>query len=145
MINGRFGNTSGRPYLEAHIILPTLGLQGSVSFLVDTGADVTTLMPSDAVRLGVDFSTLQNPGLSYGAGGAFTEFTESGHLLVADGPTMLYGYDVNFALIPPAPDRLGNPSLLGRDVLNHWKITFDHSNGLVQAEVNSSDHQLPVI
>ena len=43
MLRGRFGDTSMRPYLEGRIFLPTIGIDGEASFLVDTGADKTTL------------------------------------------------------------------------------------------------------
>jgi hypothetical protein len=47
MLEGRIGILSGAPYIEARISFPRLGLQGLVSFLVDTGADGTVLMPAD--------------------------------------------------------------------------------------------------
>ena len=56
MIEGRFGNTSGRPYIEAHIDIPSLKISGSVSFLVDTGSDCTVLMQLDAARLKIDYT-----------------------------------------------------------------------------------------
>ena len=61
MLVGRFGNTSGAAFIEAYISLPDLALAGPVSFLVDTGADQTMLMPVDATRLGVDHAQLTNP------------------------------------------------------------------------------------
>ena len=39
MLKGRFGDTSGRPYIEGHILLPRLKKRGNVSFVFDTGAD----------------------------------------------------------------------------------------------------------
>jgi hypothetical protein len=47
MIEGRFGNTSGAPFLEGRIILLRFGVRGLVSFLVDTGADATIITPLD--------------------------------------------------------------------------------------------------
>lgn len=40
MLRGRFGDTSGRPYLEGRLFLPRLKLQGDISFIVDTGAEL---------------------------------------------------------------------------------------------------------
>ncbi len=45
MLIGRFGHTSGRPYFEARVVLPHLNVAGNVSFLLDTGADKSLLMP----------------------------------------------------------------------------------------------------
>ena len=58
MFSGRYGNTSGRPYLEARVILPNLKIGGDVSFIVDTGADRTVLMPIDVKRMGIDYKKL---------------------------------------------------------------------------------------
>ena len=58
MLQGRFGDTSGRPYLEGRFYIPRLGVQGNISFLVDTGADSTTLLPADANKLNIDHSEL---------------------------------------------------------------------------------------
>ena len=48
MLQGRFGDTSGRPYMSARVIVPRLNVTGNVSFIFDTGADFTMLMPADA-------------------------------------------------------------------------------------------------
>jgi Aspartyl protease len=69
MLEGRFGNTTTAPYLEGHIFFPRLGLRGLVSFLVDTGADGTVLMPADSKKLNVNFRSLRNPNSSQGVGG----------------------------------------------------------------------------
>jgi hypothetical protein len=59
-LRGRFGDASGAPYLEAHISFSRLRLRGFVSFLIDTGADGTVLMPADSKKLGIVFSSLRN-------------------------------------------------------------------------------------
>src|SRR5215467_11358638 len=84
MLQGRFGSASGAPYIEAHVSFPRLGLRGFVSFLVDTGADGTVLMPSDGKKLGVDFTTLINPTTSQGIGGSSQGFSEEVVLSVSD-------------------------------------------------------------
>lgn len=60
MLRGRFGDTSGRPYIEGHVFLPRLEKRGNVSFLFDTGAD-TSLMPVDGLRVGIDYAELELP------------------------------------------------------------------------------------
>lgn len=76
MLEGRFGNTSGAPYLEARISFPRLNLRGLVSFLVDTGADGTVLMPTDSRKLGIDFASLRDPTTPEGLGGPAHAFKE---------------------------------------------------------------------
>jgi hypothetical protein len=68
MLEGRLGNTSGAPYIEARVSFPRLKRRGLVSFLVDTGADGTVLMPADSKKLGIDFKSLKNPTTSQGIG-----------------------------------------------------------------------------
>lgn len=40
MIVGRFGDTTGRPYVEAIVWFERLKVRMNVSFLVDTGAEL---------------------------------------------------------------------------------------------------------
>src|SRR5436305_3620283 len=98
MLEGRFGNTSGAPYIEALVSFPRLRLRGLVSFLVDTGADGTVLMPTDSRKLGIDFRSLRNPTTSEGIGGAAQGFDENGVLSFSDR-SYIYSYlleDRNF-------------------------------------------------
>ena len=71
MLHGRFGATTNSPYFEARISIPELNVSGHVSFLPDTGADTTTLMPADGVRLGLPWDDLSkgNPMPATGIGG----------------------------------------------------------------------------
>ena len=61
MLVGRFGDTTRSRCMEAYVSFPRSGLRGSVSFLVDTGADASVLMPADARKLGVVLRRLTNP------------------------------------------------------------------------------------
>jgi translation initiation factor 2B subunit (eIF-2B alpha/beta/delta family) len=74
MLIGRFGDTTGRPYLEGRLVFPRLNLQHNVSFLVDTGADRTVIMPADAVTLGIDYSALTGNEAVGGIGGTLNMF-----------------------------------------------------------------------
>ena len=56
-ILGRYGDTSGSPYLEGRLVVPCLEISGDVSFLVDTGADYTALMPMDGEEMQVPFAS----------------------------------------------------------------------------------------
>ena len=58
MLRGRFGDTSKRPYLEGRLLIPRLRVWSDISFLVDTGADKTTLLPADSLKMGLDYNTL---------------------------------------------------------------------------------------
>src|ERR1700752_3800106 len=100
MLEGRFGNTSGSPYLEARISFPRLGLWGMVSFLVGTGADGTVIMPVDSKRIGIDFRRLRNPTTSEGIGGTARGFKEMAVLSFSDR-RHLYSYLLNIEISAP--------------------------------------------
>ena len=45
MLRGRFGHANKRPYIQGRLFIPRLENWSDVSFLVDTVADKTTLLP----------------------------------------------------------------------------------------------------
>src|SRR5437870_2566243 len=94
MLIGRFGAISGRPYMEGRLYLPRLGIQGSISFLLDTGADYSMLMPADAVRLGVPFDQLQGDSQPAGIGGSIHCFVEPAILVFTETKRALHAYDL---------------------------------------------------
>ena len=83
MIRGRFGNTSGRPHIEGRIFLPRIGVRGDISFLFDTGADESLLMPLDGLRMGIDYANLPDQASSSGIGGDYENFIEPAILIFA--------------------------------------------------------------
>ena len=130
MLEGRFGNTSGAPYIEARISFPRLQLWGLVSFLVDTGADGTVLMPTDSKKLGIDFKSLGNPTTSEGIGGAAQGFNETAVLSFSDR-SHVYSYLLTIEISAPTRRNHRFPSLLGRDILKQWRCVMDVDRGQI--------------
>jgi Retroviral aspartyl protease len=124
MLHGRFGDTSGAPYLEAHISFPRLRLRGFVSFLIDTGADGTILMPADSKKLRMDFSSLRNPTTSEGIGGISKGYNERGVISFSDR-RHIYTYVIKMEIAGPTVHNHRFPSLLGRDILKQWRLIID--------------------
>jgi Aspartyl protease len=112
MLIGRYGSTSGRPFMDAHITIPSLGVSGPVSFLMDTGADKTVIMPADSKRLGINYRNLRQASESIGIGGTSSDFLESGVLAVRDGK-FLHAYDIEF-IIMRRRKALENVSIVAR-------------------------------
>ncbi len=132
MLMGRYGNTSTAPYMEAFVSFPRLGVRGLVSFLVDTGADGSILMPADSTKLGVDFSKLRNPIESRGIGGVARGFEEICVLTFSD-KRYTYSYLLNHMEISArSKSSLALPSLLGRDILNKWRLVTDYRSKKIQ-------------
>ena len=139
MLRGRFGTTSGRPYIDGSLLLSRLDLSLEISFLVDTGADESFLMPSDAQGLLLDYRRLSGRSTGgHGAGGSFTAYREPALITFSDGER-LFGYSVIIGILEPRDDMLGVPSLIGRDILHRWRMTYEHSSGILVFDVESAD------
>ena len=131
------------PYLKAWVILPDLGVEGEVDFLIDTGADVTFLHPEDADLLGIDYQQL-NPDTSEraaGIGGGSGYCREAATLVFQDSAGRKLRCPLDVFINPqPPPDLLDAPSLLGRDFLNRCDVRLNRAQSLARLEpVNLAD------
>src|SRR5579863_665812 len=93
MLTGRYGDTTGRPYIEGRLVIPRLNILADVSFIIDTGADCTVLMPLDGGRMGIDYGQLRNAVDSVGVGGLSRDFTEPAIVAFSDGAS-IYAYSL---------------------------------------------------
>lgn len=145
MLIGRFGDTSGAPYLEGRLYIPRLGIGGNISFLVDTGADETTLMPADGMRMNLPYEQLENPASRVGLGGLTEIYEHDAVVAFAEPGVALYGYRINLGIVPTELFKDVNaspPSLLGRDILRHWQMKSTPSTQELHFEVLSADHTM---
>lgn len=131
MIRGYF-DRSGRPIVSCTVRLPQLGFAGNVDFLVDTGASVTCLHPRDGLRLGLPFDELAGDPVNIGGTtGEYPYFPQPAELNFADSGRV-HGMPVELRIAKPAEDSSHRivriPSLLGRDVLNRWRMDYDPRN-----------------
>lgn len=130
--------------MEGRLLIPRLGLTGDFSFLVDTGADETFLMPGDGLTLGLDYRLLLNHNTSSrGAGGPISSYREPAWVAFTDGVN-LYGYAITLAILEFRLDMLTVPTLLGRDVLHRWGMSYSHSAAVLEFEVHSADVIVPL-
>lgn len=97
MIHGRLVASGGtrRPFILAHVSVPSESVADNINFLVDTGADGTLLAPSDATRLRINVARLP-PGPSSNILAHFALFYEE-----RTGRVLL--------LMPSEADALGLP------------------------------------
>lgn len=144
MLRGRFGDTSGRPYLEGRLIIPRLSITGDISFLVDTGADRSVLMPLDTERLGIDIADLDGDLESTGIGGVIHNFVEHSVLIFSEPRKAIHLYYLELAISPPDPAIQDLPSLLGRDVLDRLRMTYDAQKPSLTFKVLSADMSIPL-
>lgn len=139
MFHGRFGDTSGRPYLEAQVILPRLKVNSGVSFIVDTGADRTVLMPLDAIRMGIDFRKLRRAGNLFGIGGSCKSFSEPAIIMFSENRGRLFLYEITIGIVEKKREVMRTRSLLGRDILDRLRMDYNASKQSITFKVISAD------
>ena len=139
MLRGRFGDTSGRPYIEGRLVLPNLKISGDISFLVDTGSDATRLHPSDGTRLKVNYEKLTGEAESIGISGITHDFVEPAVVVFSDPKRFLYVYSITLRIAPYDPEIIDLPSILGRDILDQWRMTYNPQKKRLLFEVILAD------
>ena len=134
MIRGFFPSMASHPYLGVGINLPLFNIGWTpVPFLVDTGAAFTCVHPSDAKRLlGLTTAQLDPENwdadkiqAGYGVGGFVRYFETEAYFGFADDradPTM---YQAKIRIAEVRPDNRSMPSLLGWDLLQHFRMMLD--------------------
>lgn len=140
MIVGQF-DSFGRPYVVCRLIIPRLRVSRRISFLLDTGADSTSLHPRDARAARIPFSQLSNRRDSRGIGGRSPYFSEPAILSFSDD-TVVRIYQVGLLIAEPNDTNETLPSLLGRNVINHCRMVYDPSEDRLQFTVRHADRTL---
>lgn len=141
MIVGRFGDTTGRPYVEAIVSFVRLKIRMNVSFLVDTGADISIINPIDGVQAKLPYDKLTNAEDVSGIGGARKIFLEPVVIVFADHPATLHTYTLDIG-ISELENSNGERyegddirSLVGRDVIDNWRMNYDPCDGTLEFDV----------
>lgn len=143
MLTGQFGDTTGCPYLEGQLSLPRFALSAAVSFIIDTGADSSVLMPLDGIRIGLNYADLTNPKQFMGFGGSGVGFVEPAVVAFTDG-IAIFLYEISILIVKPKRSLTKIPSVLGRDILNKLIIRYDYPNGRIEMHNHTADHIIPV-
>lgn len=127
MIRGYFSTVgpTPRPFVDAALEIPSCHRAIRIHFLVDTGADRTTVGPPDARRLarelGIDLASLPQGNPSVGVGGRVETRTIDAVLTLDSFSTSL-----TLTILDLPTGRLAPiPSLLGRDVLAHFALFME--------------------
>ena len=123
MIYGFF-KSDGHAYLEGYVYLPRFDVGSSVDFLVDTGADVTTLGPGDSETLDFPFDELENPIRISGVGGEQIYYDEPADISF-QGIDRIYGFRTTLSVGKPSDETDDLESLLGVDILNLMRMDYD--------------------
>ena len=141
MIKGSFDN--GSPFIEGLLVFPGLNIQGTISFLLDTGADESCVMPTDGRRLGIDYGNLTGRTVSIrGASGSVDSTKRPALVFFAEDTGKVRLYRIQIHIMPDEPALHGIHSLLGQDILSRWRTVHDPTRGRIQATVLSADRTL---
>jgi hypothetical protein len=115
-----------------------LDVSGPVTFLVDTGANISILSFADATRIGVDYARFNNgsAGTVTGIGGI-----ESGVYLVeagialsdagGGGRPLAFSIRIGVAQSGPHRPNARDDSVLGRDVLNEVRLVVERRRNIL--------------
>lgn len=133
VIKGVFIDGCG--FIEARLVSKSLSIDKKVTFLVDTGASRTTLLDKDALRLRLRYDKLfKSKSSLIGIGGTISCFiiTDSTLIFRSSKGDINVTLPVSVAKHPLEhmdahlkTQILRLPSLLGRDVINRYKLNFD--------------------
>jgi hypothetical protein len=135
------------PSVNVLVTLPALpGLSGFISFLIDTGADTSAIHPRDMEKaLGIDFDVVRaalptaSVERSLGIGGEAAYLVTTAHYAFVheDGHWQEIVGQIRLAQSTTTNRRL--PSIIGWDILERFRLTFDYPAGLVS--LDSPEHR----
>lgn len=129
------------PHVQAAIFLPRLNINGFASFMLDTGADNTTLSLIDSERLNINHRRLRPSSLIpvTGFGGEQYCYVESGIVLLRDDDD---GTTCYFSLNVHIPRKGKNSvereqqrkimSVIGRDLISQCEFRVHYQQGIIE-------------
>ena len=120
--------------------MPEFGAQQLIDFMVDTGATFTCIHPKDVLLLGLTYDLLKNKICVESGGGTVERRKVQAALSFRDSDdATVYGYDI--PILVANPDDVGDelPSVLGQDILEHWRMVHDRSHNELAFRVYRAD------
>jgi hypothetical protein len=131
------------PAILGKVYIPQWNISGIVRFLIDTGSEGVMIGPSDVVNLRIPYHRLPYTAGPQGIGSHPSNvYPVKAELLFADLTTD-YFYDITIDISDPRQANPRNPSILGRKVLNRWRILYDHPNNVLDIEPSQYDRKVP--
>jgi hypothetical protein len=132
-----YTHRDGTPFLDILLEIPALGIKRKISFLIDTGSPVTILSERDARKLKLEYKNLSSANGNIMGLGGFSETyvlkKPTLHFLGREGMLKVRLNDLYVSRNIVADREVINqiPSLLGRDVLKDFTLTFNEKRKIV--------------
>ena len=132
------------PAVRAFISIERLGVEGYVKLLIDTGASSTAMLDKDRELLGIDLERIERAPVKIGGIGGLVDTylarntrlsfrTHNGeHIETVD--VLVLKHDLIGVPEDVARRILAMPSLLGRDVMRKFKLTYSEREERVTLE-----------
>lgn len=143
IIKGTFDPSTGRPYLQGLLVIMGLSKTANIDFLVDTGADATTLNPGDGKRMGIDYNKLRYTDPTFGVGSLQYDAAEWALVIFQSQEGTFPGYRIRLSITPYDVALEPLPSLLGTDILRRWDIHWNYKQDILDFQVIESDIVFP--
>lgn len=100
-------------------------------------------MPADGIKMGIDYQALVDPTVVGGMGGDARCFQEDAVLGFHEpNRNLIRLYFVTIMIPQVSQPLMKMPSLVGRDVLDRWRIDYDPSRDSLKFTVRSADHTI---
>ncbi len=132
------------PVLRAIISLRKLNVEGYIKLLVDTGASSTAILDKDRALLGIDPERIERAPVKIGGIGGLVDtylarnaeliFKTQNGRYTETLDVLVLKHDLEMMPNETAERILAMPSLLGRDVMRKFKLTYSERENLVILE-----------
>ena len=141
IVDGRFITPRGArfprqilPVFDCYIDIPTLRCGHTALLLFDTGGEQTAIMPRLGSLMNIPYGRLSYPLSSGGVGRAgLCEYPAV--VAFRDRAGNFRNYPIDIAIFNPAEVNPRSHSLLGRDIINTWKVLYDYPGGRLLARM----------
>jgi hypothetical protein len=143
-LSGWFDPITGRPLVQAFLVSQSARDMGAITFLVDTGADRGILMPMDWRRLDLNPAAVSATVGIGGIGGMANFRLEPLRIRFRADSGQDYAYLTEIALAPAEPAYSRIRSLLGRDILDRWRMVYDPMNQRLEFEILDWDESIEI-
>ena len=95
--------------------------------------------------MGLNCDTLiRSPIPSVGIGRTSRSYTEESVVLFNEPGKALYVYEIALEIVGPDDHLMDIPSLLGRDILNRWRMDYSPTTDELTFQVINADHTIPL-